>query len=153
QSLPDPTPGEPLRPMHVFAALAERLPEDAIVVEETPSSRPDLHAALPTRRPMGFVTAAMGGLGFALPASVGLRMGSERPVVAIVGDGSSLYSIQALWTAVHYRVGVLVVVLANGRYAVMDRLAEAEGGKPAWPAFAEVDVSALARGFGCPARR
>jgi thiamine pyrophosphate-dependent acetolactate synthase large subunit-like protein len=148
-----PAPGEPLQASHVFSAMAARLPDDAVLVEETPSSRPDLHALLPARQPMGFVSAAMGGLGFALPAAVGLRMGGERPVVAIIGDGASLYAIQSLWTAVHYRVGVLVVVLANGRYAVMDQLAEAAGGKPAWPGFEEVDVSAIAAGFGCPTRR
>lgn len=148
-----PTPGEPLQAAHVLDALACRLPEDTVAVEETPSSRPDLHTYLPARRPMGFLSAAMGGLGFALPAAVGLRMGGDRPVLAVIGDGSSLYSIQALWTAVHYRVGVLVVVLANGRYAVMDQLAEAAGGKPAWPAFEEIDVSSIAGGFGCPAVR
>jgi thiamine pyrophosphate-dependent acetolactate synthase large subunit-like protein len=148
-----PAAGEPLRSAHVLSTMAARLAEDTIVVEETPSSRPDLHALLPARQPMGFVSAAMGGLGFALPAAVGLRMGGERPVVAIIGDGASLYAIQALWTAVHYRVGVLVVVLANGGYAVMDQLAEAAGGKPAWPGFEEVDVSAVAAGFGCPTRR
>jgi benzoylformate decarboxylase len=96
----------------------------------------------------------MGGLGFAIPAAIGIRMARpERPVVAIVGDGSSLYSIQALWTAVHYRVGALFVILANGGYAVMDRLAEKEGGSPVWPRFPEIDVSGLARAFGCPARR
>jgi Thiamine pyrophosphate-requiring enzymes [acetolactate synthase, pyruvate dehydrogenase (cytochrome), glyoxylate carboligase, phosphonopyruvate decarboxylase] len=148
-----PAPGEPLRAAHVLAALAERLPANVILVEETPSSRPDLHALMPTRRPMGFVSAAMGGLGFAVPAAVGLRMGGHRPVVAVVGDGASLYSVQALWTAAHYDVGVLIIVLANGRYAVMDRLADAHGGKPPWPAFEEVSLSALAQGFGCPARR
>ena len=51
-----------------------------------------------------------------------------RPVVAVVGDGASLYAIQALWTAAHYRVGALFVILANGGYAVMDRLAELHGG-------------------------
>jgi benzoylformate decarboxylase len=96
----------------------------------------------------------MGGLGFAFPAAIGLRMAlPARPVVAVVGDGASLYSIQALWSAVHYRVGALFVVLANGGYAVMDRLAEKEGGSPRWPQFSEIDVSALARAFGCPARR
>ena len=50
----------------------------------------------------------MGGLGFALPAAIGLRMARpDRPVVAIVGDGSSMYSIQALWSAAHYRAGAL----------------------------------------------
>ncbi|MDX6353031.1 MAG: benzoylformate decarboxylase [Streptomyces sp.] len=149
-----PREGEPLRAAHVLAALADRLPPDTVVVEETPSSRPDLHALLPARRPLGFLSAAMGGLGFAMPAAVGVRMAApDRPVVAIVGDGSSLYQIQALWTAAHYGVGVLFVVLANGRYAVMDRLAEHHGGKPPWPAFEEVSVSGMATALGCPARR
>ena len=48
----------------------------------------------------------MGGLGFGIPAAIGIRMAiPERQVVALVGDGASLYSIQALWTAVRYRVG------------------------------------------------
>jgi benzoylformate decarboxylase len=69
----------------------------------------------------------------------------------VVGDGSSLYAIQALWSAAHYGVGVLFVVLANGRYAIMDRLAERRGAPGPWPAFDEVDVSGLARSLGCPA--
>jgi benzoylformate decarboxylase len=77
----------------------------------------------------------------------------ERPVVAVVGDGSSIYGIQALWTAAHYRVGVLFVILSNGGYAIMDRLAERQGGDAPWPGFEEVDVAAVARGFGCPARK
>jgi benzoylformate decarboxylase len=126
-----------------------------VVVEETPSSRPDLHRLVPARAPMGFVSAAMGGLGFALPAAIGIRMAQPgRPVVAVVGDGSSLYAIQALWSAAHYGCGVLFVVLANGRYAIMDRLAEQQaGGKPPWPAFPEVSVSGLATALGCPAQR
>ena len=52
----------------------------------------------------------------------------DRPVVAIVGDGSSLYAIQALWSAAHYGVGALFVILSNGGYAVMDRLVEQQGG-------------------------
>ncbi|MFC3995570.1 thiamine pyrophosphate-dependent enzyme [Nocardiopsis sediminis] len=144
----------PLLPAHVFAALAQRTSQDTVIVEETPSSRPDLHRLLPARRPLGFLSAAMGGLGFALPAAIGVRMARPgRPVIAVVGDGASLYQIQALWSAAHYRVGVLVAVLSNGRYAVMDRLAESAGGKPSWPPFEEVSVSAVARGLGCPAQR
>ncbi|MFI2031775.1 thiamine pyrophosphate-dependent enzyme [Streptomyces buecherae] len=149
-----PRPGEPLRAAHVLSALAERLPADAVVVEETPSSRPELHALVPARQPLDFVSAAMGGLGFALPAAIGIRMAApRRPVVAVVGDGSSLYQIQALWTAVHYEVGAVFIVLANGRYAVMDRLAEKHGGKAPWPAFDQVSVRSLAESLGCPARR
>jgi benzoylformate decarboxylase len=138
----------------VLAALAERLPADAIVVEETPSSRPELHARVPARAPLGFVSAAMGGLGFALPAAAGLKLAlPQRPVVAVVGDGSSLYSIQALWSAVHYRAGVVYVILVNGAYTVMDLLAEQAAGSAPWPAFPDVDIAAVAEGFGCPARR
>ena len=124
-----PAAGEPLRAGHVLAALAERLPRDAILVEETPSSRPELHARIPATEPLGFISA-MGMLGFALPAAIGVRMARpDRPVLAVVGDGSSLYQIQALWSAARYGVGVLFVVLANGGYAIMDRLAERNGAR------------------------
>lgn len=151
---PPPGAGEPLRAAHVLAELARRLPAETVLVEETPSSRPDLHAFVPARRPLGFLSAAMGALGFALPAAVGVRMGlPERPVVAVVGDGSSLYQIQALWTAVRYRVGVVFVVLANGRYAIMDRLAEKHEKTAPWPDFGEVSVCGMAKALGCSARR
>ncbi|MET8005850.1 thiamine pyrophosphate-dependent enzyme [Nonomuraea glycinis] len=150
----EPVPDGPLRPVRVLRELAARLPEDVVLVEETPSSRPDLHRLLPARNPLGFVSAAMGGLGFALPAAVGLRMAlPDRPVVAVVGDGAALCGVQALWSAAHYRVGTLFVVLANGRYAVMDRLAEQHGGKAPWPAFDEVSMAGMARALGCEAIR
>ncbi len=147
-------PDGPLTAAHVFRALAERLPRDAVVVEETPSTRPDLHRLLPARTSGGFISAAMGGLGFALPAAAGLRMGDPtRPVVAVLGDGSSLYAIQGLWSAARYECGALFIVLSNGRYAVMDQLAAEYGGKPPWPGFAEIDITALATSLGCPAKR
>jgi benzoylformate decarboxylase len=149
-----PEPGEPLRAGHVLAALAERLPADAVLVEESPSSRPELHARVPARAPLGFVSAAMGGLGFALPGTIGLRMAlPDRPVLAVVGDGSSLYAIQALWSAARYGVGALFVVMANGRYAVMDQLAAHTGQPAPWPAFDTIDIAAIARALGCEAIR
>jgi benzoylformate decarboxylase len=149
-----PASGEPLTASHVLAALAERLPREAVVVEECPVDRPELHERLPAREPLGFLSAAMGGLGFALAGATGVRMAlPERPVVAVVGDGSSLYGIQALWTAAHYRVGVLFVILSNGGYAIMDRLAERLGEPAPWPSFEEVEIATIARGLGCAARR
>jgi benzoylformate decarboxylase len=147
-----PGPGEPLRAGHVFAAAARRLAPDAVVFEETPSNRPELLVRLPARQPLGSLSPAMGGLGFALPAATGVRMACpDRPVVAFVGDGSSLYSIQALWSAAQYGAGALYVILSNGGYAVMDRLAEQQGGTAPWPGFG-IDVAGLARALGCPAR-
>jgi benzoylformate decarboxylase len=150
-----PEPGEPLRAGHVLAALGARLPADAVVIEETPSSRPELLERLPARQPYGFVSTANGGLGFALPGALGLRLGfPDRPIVAVVGDGSSLYQIQALWSGAFYRIGALFVVLQNGGYAVMDRLAEMHGGgSTPWPAVRGVDIAAISRAFGCAAER
>jgi benzoylformate decarboxylase len=95
----------------------------------------------------------MGGLGFAMPAAIGLRLAlPSRSVVAIIGDGSSLYAIQSLWSAATYDSGPLFVILKNGGYAIMDRLAEHEGGASAWPNV-DVDIAGLAEIFGCEARR
>jgi benzoylformate decarboxylase len=73
--------------------------------------------------------------------------------VAVVGDGASMFAIQSLWSAARYRVGALFVVLANGGYAVMDRLAEQQDQAAPWPGFGEIDIAAMARAQGCPARR
>jgi benzoylformate decarboxylase len=72
-------------------------------------------------------------------------------VAAVVGDGSSLYGIQALWSTVRYRAGVLFVILSNGGYAIMDRLAERQGAPGPWPGF-DVDIAGMARAQGCEAR-
>ncbi len=94
---PPPAPGEPLTAGHVLSALAERLPRDAVVHEEAPVDRPELAYRLPAREPLGYVSAAQGGLGFALPGVTGLRMAlPNRPIVAVVGDGSAIYQIQAV---------------------------------------------------------
>ncbi|HUA50277.1 MAG TPA: thiamine pyrophosphate-binding protein [Solirubrobacteraceae bacterium] len=152
--LPPPPPGEPLRPGHVLDALSERLPRDVLLVEECPSTQPELYRRIPVRVPFGFLSTANGCLGFGLAGSIGLRMGlPDRPVVAVLGDGSTTYAIQALWSAARYDVGVLLIVLANGRYAVMDALARRAGGAAAWPGFEAVDIGAMARALGCPSVR
>jgi benzoylformate decarboxylase len=149
-----PAAGERLEASHVLAALADRLPRNAVVVEEAPVDRPDIHARLPAREPLGYLSAAQGGLGFAMPAAAGVRMAlPSRPVVAVVGDGSAVYGVPVVWSAVHYGIGALFVVLSNERYAVMDRLVERHGATGPWPVFAEVELATIARGFGCRAER
>lgn len=149
---PPPGPGEPLTPGHVYAALADRLPRHALIVEETPSSQPELYRRVPIRSPGGFLACGNGGLGFGVAGSIGLKMGDPtRPVIGVVGDGSSMYAVQALWSAAHYEVGVLLIVMANGSYAVMDGLARAANASAAWPAFGSIDIAGIARCLGCPA--
>ena len=147
-----PGPGEPLTPSHVYSALAERLPCHTVIVEETPSSQPELYRRVPIRSPGGFLACGNGGLGFGVAGSIGLKMGDpNRPIIGVIGDGSSMYAIQALWSAAHYEVGVLLLVMANGSYAVMDGLARAANAPAAWPAFGSIDIAGIARCLGCPA--
>src|SRR6202453_5176658 len=151
---PSPGPGEPLRSAHVLAALADRLPADVVLLEESPSAKPELHQWIRARAPLGFVSNANGGLGFGISGAIGLRMGlPDRPVVAVLGDGSALCAIQALGGAARYEVGVLMVVMANGGYGVMDAQAQARGGAGPWPAFPGLEIAAIARRFGCGATR
>jgi benzoylformate decarboxylase len=122
---PPPGTGEALLPGHVLAALAERVPRNVVLMEETPSSQPELFRRIPVRAPLGLISCPNGGLGFGLSGAIGIRMGlPERPVIAVLGDGAAMYTIQALWSAARYGVGVLLIVMSNGRYAVMDGLAE-----------------------------
>jgi thiamine pyrophosphate-dependent acetolactate synthase large subunit-like protein len=149
-----PGPGEPLRSAHVLAALADRLPADVVLLEESPSAKPELHRRIRARAPLGFISCANGGLGFGISGAIGLRMGlPDRPVVAVLGDGSALFAIQALWSAARYEVGVLMVVMANGGYGVMDAQAQARGGAGPWPGFPGVEIAGIARCFGCDATR
>lgn len=151
-----PAPAAPeateLTPAAAFATLAAHLDPDTILVEETPSTRLELFAAIPATTPLSLLSNGSGGLGFGLAGAIGLRMAlPDRPVVAVLGDGSAMYSVQALWTAAHYGIGTLIIVMRNRSYAVMDRLATAAGGTGAWDAFPELDTATLVTGFGCEA--
>ena len=149
-----PAPGEPLKAGHVLQALAERLPRDAILLEETPCSRPELHARIPATAPLGFLSA-MGMLGFALPAAIGLRMARpDRPVLTVVGDGSSLYQIQALWSAAAYDAGRAVHRPAQRRLRDHGPARRARRQRRArGPRWTRIDIAAMARAQGCEARR
>jgi benzoylformate decarboxylase len=110
-----------------IAALGPLLPDNALIVEEAPTARPLIHAHLPIRHPhQDFLTMSSGILGFGLPAAVGAALASpDRPVVAIIGDGSFMYSPQALHTAAALGLDNLtVLVLDNGGYGAVRRHAD-----------------------------
>jgi benzoylformate decarboxylase len=156
---PRPTATAPIAsrmsPEAVMATLSQQLPSDAIVVEEAPTHRNAMHAHLPISRDRDFYVAASGGLGWGMPAAVGIAMAQpRRPVVCLIGDGSSLYSIQALWTAAQHNVNVAFVVLNNGGYAAMKAFGELLGVKNA-PGLdlPGLNFEQLAAGFGLHATR
>ena len=138
--------------MHTVGRL---MPPDAAIVEEAPTHRGALRDFLPIRRSGAFFAAASGGLGWAVPAAVGIALAQPgRKVICLVGDGSSLYSIQSLWTAMECRLPIAVVIFNNGGYGALRSFGGMLGipGAPGHDVTG-VDFAALARGFGCAAER
>ncbi|TPQ16699.1 benzoylformate decarboxylase [Streptomyces sporangiiformans] len=152
-----PTPTHPsaldgITPELVLDLLQERMPRDRVLVEEAPSHREALHARVRIDREGGFLTTGSGALGWGLPLAVGRALADRRRVVCVVGDGSALYSVQALWTAARHRVPVTYVLLDNGGYAAVRALGRRIDIAPVpGTDIGDVDFAALAAGFGCPA--
>ncbi|HWB70209.1 MAG TPA: benzoylformate decarboxylase [Solirubrobacterales bacterium] len=146
---------DPLNPSTVLTALGEALPEDGIVVLESPTSTLALRNQLRLSRPGSYYFAAGGGLGFGLASAVGVQLAEpDRPVVCVLGEGSAQYAITAFWSAVAYDVPVTFLVLQNEEYGILKWFAEAEGvsGAPGLN-LPKLDVAAVAEGYGVKAHR
>jgi benzoylformate decarboxylase len=146
---------DPLNPSTVHSALTEVFPEDGIVVLESPSSTLALRNQLRLSRPGSYYFAAGGGLGFGLPASIGVQLAQpDRPVVCVLGEGSAQYAVTAFWSAVAYEVPVTFLVVRNEEYAILKWFADVEGieGAPGLDLPA-LDVASVAEGFGVKAHR
>lgn len=113
--------GERLTDAYLLQQVAALRPPGAIIVEEAPSSRGPMHDYLPIINRDGFYTCASGGLGHGLPAAVGVALGRpDEKVIAILGDGSSMYSIQALWSAAQLKLPITFVIIKNGAYEALN---------------------------------
>jgi benzoylformate decarboxylase len=100
--------------------LTRELPREVIVVEEALTSTHALPQYLRRQDPDSFFGLASGGLGFAIPGAVGISLAKPgRPVLAIVGDGSAMYSIQGLWTAAHLKLPITYVITNNRSYRII----------------------------------
>jgi benzoylformate decarboxylase len=145
---------DPMSPSTAVRALAEVFPEDGIVVLESPSATPALRNQLRLGRPGSYYFSAGGGLGFGMPAAVGVQLACpDRPVVCVVGEGSAQYAVQSFWTAAAYRVPVTFLVLRNEEYAILKffSLMEETPGAPGLDLPA-LDTAAVAAGYGVNAR-
>src|ERR687885_930531 len=148
---PVPEATTPISVDYLMYVISEVLPETAIVVDESTSSKPKLHRYVKVGDPVGYHTSGAGGLGFGMPASVGLKLAlPERPVVCVIGDGSSMYSIQALWSAARYEANVTFVVVNNRGYSILKGFRDAIGaGEVPGLDVPGVNFAGLARDLGC----
>jgi len=111
---------DPMSPIVLMRELAAALPDDAVVVNESVTSGGTLRAWLRLKDEHSFFQAKGGGLGFGLPAAVGVKLAlPHRPVVGLVGEGSAMYAIQGLWTAAHYDLPVVFVICNNAQYRIL----------------------------------
>ena len=100
--------------------IVDALPSDAIVVNESLTSSRALPDLFPFRDRYGFHDNASGGIGWGLPAAIGVQLAHpDRPVLCLSGDGSAMYSIQALWTAAHLNLPITFVITNNRSYRIL----------------------------------
>jgi acetolactate synthase-1/2/3 large subunit len=155
-------PSGSLNASKVCQALGALLPDRAIISDEAQTSGlklPSMTAGAPRH---DVLTLTGGAIGQALPVAVGAAIaGQDRPVVALVGDGTAMYTLQALWTIVREKLDVTTVVFNNRSYAILNiELQRTGAGNPGPKAKAQLDLAAppldfvsLAQGMGMPARR
>ncbi len=149
---------KPIDPRVLMLRIADSLPEDCVVVDEGITTTGPLHSLRALRHAHAHFGMASGGIGWGIAAANGVSIAlPNRPVCALIGDGSAMYSVQALWTAAHYKLPVTFVICNNRSYRILkERLSSMRGAEkhigmdlrdPA------IDWTGLAQSLGVPARR
>ncbi|WP_330307261.1 MULTISPECIES: thiamine pyrophosphate-binding protein [unclassified Streptomyces] len=144
--------------------LARQLPEDAVVFDEALTASPDVSRHLPPNRPGHWFQTRGGSLGVGIPGALGAQLAfPDRTVVGFTGDGGSMYTIQALWTAARHGIGAKFVICNNSSYKLLELNIEEYWKSQAIAAHEQpeifdlsrpaIDFVGLARSLGVPAVR
>lgn len=139
-----------IQPERLFDLINQFSPEHTIYTNESTSTTNILWERLSLTGQGSYYFAAAGGLGFAMPAAVGIQLAQpQRKVVAIIGDGSANYSITALWTAAQYKIPVIFIILKNGTYGALRWFADVLNAKNV-PGMdvPDINFSQIAQGYG-----
>ncbi|MGY3356034.1 benzoylformate decarboxylase [Bradyrhizobium sp. GM0.4] len=147
--------GDPLPVEFLLHSLSQAMPDGASLVEEIPSHRPAMQKFMPMRGQDSFYTMASGGLGYSLPAAVGMALGKPTSrTVCLIGDGSAMYSIQALWTAAQRKLPLTIIVINNSGYGAMRSFSQVmQVRNVPGLELPGIDFVRLAEGMGCHAVR
>jgi benzoylformate decarboxylase len=149
---------KPIDPRYLMMQIADTIPADAVVLEEALTSGFSLPSFLRMRDAQGYYGLASGGIGFAMAGAVGISIAlKDRPVVAIVGDGSAMYSVQAIWTAAHLKLPITYVIPNNRSYRILKERLRARDDANTFIGMdlrdPEIDFVGLAQSMGVPAQR
>jgi benzoylformate decarboxylase len=152
----------PIRPLALMETVADSLPPNAVMVDETISSGRGLTTFLRSEDRHSFYGMRGGGIGWGIPAALGIKVAlPDRPVVGLIGDGSAMYSFQGLWTAARYGLAVVFVICNNRGYRILKERTHALGGFSAKSGSyvgmdleqPYIDFISLSRSLGVPAER
>jgi benzoylformate decarboxylase len=123
---------QPMSPLVMNKVIADCMPGDLPIVDESITSGAALRSFLPRHHPRDYLGLKGGGIGWGLPATMGASLAyPDRPVLGLIGDGSAMYSIQGLWTAARYKLRSIFVICNNGQYLILKRRLHAYGGPAA----------------------
>jgi thiamine pyrophosphate-dependent acetolactate synthase large subunit-like protein len=155
----------PLHASRFMEELAEQLPDDAVIFDEALTCSPELTRYIPPTKPGHFFQTRGGSLGVGIPGALGLKLAyPDKTVVGFTGDGGSMYTIQALWTAAHHNIGAKFVICNNQSYMLLklnilqywkDQIGEPEHEFPHSFDLSQpvIDFAALAKSMGVPGVR
>jgi len=143
----------PLAPDWLMMSLVDHLPDNAIVVDEGLTSTYPLLDFLPFKHRYDYFGNFSGGIGWGIAAAVGVQLAQpESRVVAIIGDGSAMYSIQALWSAAKHKLPMIFVIANNGGYRIIKQRLKSFHGSEEFIGMdfqdPGISPSKLAEGFG-----
>lgn len=143
----------PMAPDWLMMSLVDNLPDNAIVVDEGITTTLPLLSFLPFRHRYDYFGNVSGGIGWGIAAAVGVQLAQpDSRVVAVIGDGSSMYSIQALWSAAKHKLPMTFVIANNGGYRIIKQRLKSFHGNEEFIGmdFEEpaIDPAVLAKGFG-----
>ncbi len=151
--------GETLSAATISQAVAALLPENSIVVDEAIALWQHLNPATVAAAPHDWLAITGGAIGHALPCAVGAAVAAPgRPILALEGDGSAMYTIQSLWTMAREKLDVTVVILSNRGYQVLFSELKKMGIDTPGPTATRllemsdpaIDWGGIAAGFGVP---
>jgi thiamine pyrophosphate-dependent acetolactate synthase large subunit-like protein len=155
----------PLYASRFMEELAGQLPDDAVIFDEALTCSPELTRYIPPTKPGGFFQTRGGSLGVGIPGALGLKLAyPDKTVVGFTGDGGSMYTIQALWTAAHHHIGAKFVICNNQSYMLLklnilqywkDQIGEPEHEFPHSFNLGQpvIDFATMAKSMGVPGVR
>lgn len=152
---PAPSTSDPILAEYLLHSLSAAMGPQDVLVEEAPSHRPAMQKFMPMRGQDSFYTMASGGLGYSLPAAVGMALGRpDGRIACLIGDGSAMYSIQALWTAAQRKLPLTIVVINNSGYGAMRSFSQVmQVRNVPGLELPGIDFVKIAQGMGCDAMR